>query len=59
MYRFDELRPGEPAIKMTGKKRSFRDNISAAQGDKVNNINIIVNIFEYLYNYTYIHVSFV
>ena len=34
-YRFDELRPGEPAIKLSGKKRAFRDNIKATTADKV------------------------
>lgn len=33
--RFDELRPGEPAIKLSGKKRAFRDNIKATTADKV------------------------
>lgn len=28
MGRFDEMRPGEPARKLSGKKRSFRDNFS-------------------------------
>ncbi|KAJ1434065.1 ribosome biogenesis regulatory protein-domain-containing protein [Ochromonadaceae sp. CCMP2298] len=27
MGRFDELRPGEPARKLTGRKRTFRDNL--------------------------------
>lgn len=29
MGRFDELRKGEPELKMKGKKRSFRDNLGA------------------------------
>jgi hypothetical protein len=32
--RFDELRPGEPARKLSGKKRSFRDNIGTSGSDK-------------------------
>ena len=35
MGRYDEMRPGEPARKLTGKKRSFRDNIAGSQQDKV------------------------
>jgi len=37
--RFDEMRPGEPMRKLSGKKRSFRDNIGGAQQDKVRNIS--------------------
>lgn len=33
--RFDEMRPGEPMRKLSGKKRSFRDNIGGASQDKV------------------------
>jgi hypothetical protein len=35
LLRFDERRPGEPALKLSGKKRSFRDNIADAGSDKV------------------------
>ncbi len=34
MGRFDEMRAGEPARKIQGKKRSFRDNITATDSDK-------------------------
>lgn len=34
MGRYDEMRPGEPMRKLTGKKRSFRDNIGGGQQDK-------------------------
>ena len=29
------MRPGEPMRKLSGKKRSFRDNIGGTQQDKV------------------------
>ena len=38
MGRFDELRKGEPALKMKGRKRSFQDNLSdlgTAEKDKM------------------------
>jgi len=35
MGRFDELRPGEPTRKLSGKKRTFRDNIGGTKEDKV------------------------
>jgi hypothetical protein len=37
LFRFDEVRKGEPAKKMKGVKRSFRDNTSASglQNEKV------------------------
>ena len=35
MGRFDERRKNEPEIKLSGKKRSFRDNISSTETDKV------------------------
>lgn len=36
-YSFDEVRRGEPAKKMKGVKRSFRDNVSSSglQNEKV------------------------
>ena len=34
MGRFDELRKGEPALKMKGKKRSFQDNFAGLDGEK-------------------------
>lgn len=34
MGRFDEMRAGEPARKIRGKKRSFRDNIHDVNDDK-------------------------
>lgn len=34
MGRFDEMREGEPERKMSGKKRSFRDNLSAVGSEK-------------------------
>jgi hypothetical protein len=34
MGRYDEMLPGEPARKIKGKKRSYRDNISEATKDK-------------------------
>ena len=34
MGRFDEMRPGEPARKMQGKKRTFRDNINDMPTDQ-------------------------
>lgn len=34
MGRYDEMRPGEPLRKLSGKKRSFRDNIGGAAADK-------------------------
>ena len=39
-YRFDEMRPGEPARKMSGKKRSFRDNLAGASQEKVQKVYI-------------------
>jgi hypothetical protein len=32
-HRFDEVREGEPARKLKGKKRSFRDNLQANDQD--------------------------
>jgi len=32
--RYDELRPGEPKRKLTGKKRSFRDNLSPLRDEQ-------------------------
>lgn len=34
MGRFDELRRGEPEMKMKGKKRSFRDNLDGSGEEK-------------------------
>ncbi len=33
-YRFDEMRAGEPARKIIGKKRSFRDNFISTADEK-------------------------
>ena len=33
--RFDERREAEPALKLKGKKRSFRDNFGDASSEKV------------------------
>jgi len=42
MGRFDELRPGEPTRKLSGKKRTFRDNIGDTKEDKVNNKDLMM-----------------
>jgi regulator of ribosome biosynthesis len=34
MGRFDEMRPGEPVRKISGKKRAYRDNISSLGSEK-------------------------
>ena len=34
MGRFDELRKGEPVLKMKGKKRSFQDNFAGMDSEK-------------------------
>jgi hypothetical protein len=41
LLRFDERRPGEPALKLSGKKRSFRDNIADAGSDKVSSVGFL------------------
>ena len=35
LIRFDEMRQGEPARKIHGKKRAFRDNNDASSHDMV------------------------
>jgi hypothetical protein len=34
LSRFDEMRSGEPARKLTGKKRSYRDNFIASNDER-------------------------
>ena len=36
--RFDDMREGEPARKLKGKKRSFKDNMSSLQTEQVNSL---------------------
>jgi len=34
MGRFDEKRPGEPTLRLAGKKRAFRDNVGSSSSEK-------------------------